>query len=281
MKVSKFILFLIVSTSVIGQDNKEFLNNWKSYPVPTDPDVFYNYAQDENDWLVYLENNEIKVDEIQNKWEDLRVNPPFKIRQSKKNNTINISAPLTGVIDVIEVQDGYLIGFNRGEWGGELYWFSKNGKKRYKISGHQIEKFIERDNKIYAIEGLAHITMSYGSVIEIRRVMTRWFAKKILKLPSAPCAVQSDSKDNFIIMTTLGFLSMDRQAKVDTLSMHIDTLGMNNEYYQYYPFEARGLLGMLYPNSMVIQNDVVYVGMRKGVYKFDLTTRKEEWLLPE
>ena len=51
----------------------------------------------------------------------------------------------------------------------------------------------------------------------------------------------------------------------------------NNIYY----VGSRGFWGHLYPTSMVIQNDVVYVGMRKGVYKFDLATRKEEWLLPE
>jgi hypothetical protein len=38
----------------------------------------------------------------------------------------------------LEVPDGWLVGFNRGEWGGALYWFSSDGNKRYKISDHPI-----------------------------------------------------------------------------------------------------------------------------------------------
>ena len=194
---------------------------------------------------------------------------------------VNIGAPLAGLIDLVKVQDGYLIGFNRGEWGGELYWFSKNGKKRYEISGHQIVKFIERDNKIYAIAGLAHLWRSNGSVIEIEKKKKKWVAKDFLELPAAPYAIEHDNKNNFVIITSSGLFSIDRKANIDTLSVNIDTLGMNNVHYIQLPFGTRGFWGLLYPTSMVIHNDVVYVGMRKGVYKFDLITRKEEWLLPE
>ena len=165
MKILKVLLFLMFSAPITGQNEVDFLKNWKSHPVPTDRDTISKYNRSKNDWVVYLDNNEIMVDDIRNKWDELRVKPPFEIRQSN-SKMINISAPLAGLIDVVKVQDGYLIGFNRGEWGGELYWFSKNGKRRYEISGHQIVKFIERDNKIYAIAGLAHLTMSKGSVIE-------------------------------------------------------------------------------------------------------------------
>jgi len=51
-------------------------------------------------------------------------------------------------IDVLEVEDGYLVGFHGGEFGGDLYWFSKNGQKKYKISGDNIVQFIKRDSKI-------------------------------------------------------------------------------------------------------------------------------------
>jgi len=57
--------------------------------------------------------------------------------------------------------------------------------------------------------------------------------------------------------------SIDRDANIDTLVK----AGMWGDY--------------LYSSSMVIQNDVVYIGMRKGVYKFDFATKKDGWLLPE
>ena len=269
------LMFFLISSSTFGQENHIFLKNWKSYPVPTDEDTILNYRYAQNDWIVYFDGDEIRVDDIRNV--DTRAKLPFDVFQSNSKR-INITDPLAGKVDVVKVKNGYLIGFNRGEWGGELYWFSKNGKKRYEISGHQIVQFIKRDNKIYAIEGLAYL--SIGSIIEIEKKMRKWVAKEFLKLPTAPEAIQLDSKGNFIVVTfgtswslgkrgktvinaTPGLFSIDREANVNTLVKN----GIWGDY--------------LYPSSMVIQNDVVYIGMRKGIYKFDLATKKDEWLLPE
>jgi len=278
MKTISIITLLMISFSTFGQENLTFLKNWKSYPVPTNEDTIYKYSFAQNDWFVYLDGDEIRVDDVKNYRRNPRAKLPFEIRQSN-SNVINISAPLAGLIDVFEVEDGYLVGFNRGEWGGELYWFSKDGKKRYEISRHQIVQFIKRDNKIYAIEGLAHLGTK-GSIIEIEKQKRKWVAKEFLKLSTAPEAIQLDSKENFIVVTfgtdwsfdeggnviinaSPGLFSIDREADVDTLVK----VGIWGDY--------------LYPSSMVIQNDVVYIGMRKGVYKFDLATKREEWLLPE
>jgi len=273
----------MISLSSSGQENFTFLKNWKNYPVPTTDEVKNNmqeYNHSKNDWVVYLDEDEIRVDDVRNYKRNPRAKLPFIIKQSN-SNIINISAPLAGLIDAVEVEDGYLVGFNRGEWGGELYWFSKNGKKKYEISGHQIVQFIERDNKIYAIEGLAHLGLTGGSIIEIKKQNRRWGAKEFLKLPTTPQAIKLDSKGNFIVVTfgtnwsfgkegngviinaTPGLFSIDRDANIDTLVKD----GMWADY--------------LYPSSMVIQNDIVYIGMRKGIYRFDLSEKKDEWLLPE
>ena len=39
------------------------------------------------------------------------------------------------------VDDGWLVGFNKGEFGAALYWFSADGKQNYKISDHQVWEF--------------------------------------------------------------------------------------------------------------------------------------------
>ena len=277
MKAISILTFLMISLPIFGQENLTFLKNWKSYPVPTDEDTLYQYSWSPNNWIVYSDKDDVRVDEILIKKPEDKL--PFKISQSNGNIT-NIAAPLCGLSDVEEVDDGYLTGFNRGEYGGELYWFSKDGKKRYEVSGHQIVQFIKRDDKIYAIAGLAHLTTSKGSIIEIEKKKKKWVATEYLKLPTTPVAIQLDSKGNFIVVTdginwsfnkagmcvinaTPGLFSIDRDANIDTLVK----AGMWGDY--------------LYPSSMVIQNGVVYIGMRKGVYKFDLTTKKDEWLLPE
>lgn len=273
MRVICVLITLIMSFSAYGQDDMSFLKKWKSYPVPTNKDTLHSYNWSMNDWFVYVENGDLKVVKRQVYCEKPESKLPFKIKQSN-SNLINISAPLAGLIDALRVNDGYLVGFNRGEWGGELYWFSKKGRKKYEISKHQIVQFIKRDNKIYAIQGLSHLTRTRGSIIEIKKKRGKWVAEQYVSL-SAPDAVQLDSKGNFIVVTSgtsLGYtptsnnaselLSIDKKAKTETLVKDAMWWG-------------------LYPSSMVIQNDVVYIGMRKGVYKFNLVTKKDEWLLPE
>jgi len=283
MNIFKILLLLIFSVSVYGQTDKGFLKNWNTYPIPENI-MGYNSAK--NDWIVYLDKNEIRVVDDRS----------YTYKQNLTNKKLPFKIEQKGPSDAIKVKDGYLVGFNRGEWGGGLCWFSKNGKKKDEIFDSMfsspVVQFIERDNIIYAITGLAHLGMSFGNIIKIEKKEKKWIAEEFLKLPDAPCAIQLDSKDNMLVFTSSGLYSIDKEANFDTLAVKFrrpvipiievelpdDTLRVMQKPLETYP---KWLWGFLYPTSMVIQNDVVYVGMRGGVYKFDLTTRKEEWLLPE
>jgi hypothetical protein len=55
------------------------------------------------------------------------------------------------------VDDGWLVGFNQGEFGAALYWFSRDGKHSYKISDHQVVDFFSLQDDVYAFEGLARL----------------------------------------------------------------------------------------------------------------------------
>jgi hypothetical protein len=89
------------------------------------------------------------------------------------------------------VEDGWLIGFNHGEFGGALYWFSDEGSTNYRVSDHRIVDLFTVDGTVYAIEGLAHLNESRGSLIAIRKSNgdLRWTAEIASILPSAPYAV--------------------------------------------------------------------------------------------
>ncbi len=273
MKTFTILISLLVSTFTFGQDNFTYLKNWKTYPVPTNKDTIMMHSASDNHWFIYADQDEIKVEDIKTYNKKPSVELPFKIKQSNSKR-VNLSGPLAGLIDVCIVDNGYLVGFNRGEWGGELYWFSKDGSDRYEISGHQIVQFIERDNKIYAIEG----SFLYGSIIEIIKKEGKWIAQELFKL-AAPKAIQLDSRGNLIIITsgntvekekgdefikpvTSKLFSVDRKFNIDTLV-------------------KVGIWSFMYVTSMIIKDDIVYVGMRKGVYKYDLELKKDEWLLPD
>lgn len=281
--IISILAILMISLLTFGQEKLTFLKNWNIYPIP---EKILEYNSAKNNWIVYLDKNEIRIID----------NFSYIYKQNLSNKKLPFKIEQPGLIDVIQVSDGYLVGFNRGEWGGSLYWYSKNGKKKIKIGGSVFStspiQFIKRDNLIYAITGLSHMSMSYGDIIKIEKKQKQWIVEEYVKLPDAPCAIQLDSKDNMLVFTSSGLYSIDKEANLDTLAIKLrrpiipiieielpnDTLRIRGKPLEYYP---KWLWGFLYPTSMVIQNDMVYVGMRGGVYKFDLITKKEEWLLPE
>ena len=118
------------------------------------------------------------------------------------------------------------------------------------------------NNKIYGIEGLAHMFSSRGSILEIDKLVGKWVTNDYLKLPTAPNACRLDSKNNLIVVTSSSLLSIDSNKIIKIIIKK----GIWDPY--------------LYPRSMVIQNDIVFIGMRKGVFKFNLLTNQEQWLLP-
>ena len=231
------------------------IDKWTAYDVPINKDTLskYNHAQD--DWTVFLKGNNIYATNSRNKTSDTL---PFKIIPTKKEKN-----KIAGSRSVIKVNNGYLVGFYRGEWGGNLYWFSQDGKNKYEISDHVIVQFIKRDNKFYAIEGVGHLGIPDGSIIEIKEVNKKWIAVEHLKLPSAPDGIDLAQNNNFVIITSKSLLTVDTNFKIDTL------------------IEKGFWWPALYPTSLVIKDNIAYVGMRKGIFKYDLTTNKREWLMIE
>ena len=173
--------------------------------------------------------------------------------------------PFHGTVVAQRVIDGWLISFEEGENGGALYWFGLDGKSNYKISGHQIVAFVPRGDQVYAIEGLAHIVISEGSVIHIDRDVStgRWKTETLRTLPQAPFTVTSESDGNMLIALSDSLVRVTLKGELETL---LDNM----------PWDG------LYPNSSVLSahGDRLYIGMRAYVADVDLITRKFRFLAP-
>ncbi|TWI97178.1 hypothetical protein JN11_03638 [Mucilaginibacter frigoritolerans] len=256
MKLNLLIIFtLLTLQNCLKQSDKKLIVNWYKYPIPTNPDTIKKYNFSPNEWHVYKKNDSAYV--VDEKGSP-PIQLPFKVKVKKADRSVFLGRP-----SIMKVDDGYLVGFYRGEWGGALYWVSKDGKKYYKISDHEIVQFINKDGKLYAIEGLAHLNMSEGSIIKIYKSNNVWMVKDYLKLSTAPEAVAIDDHNNFIIITSKSLLKVDNNAKTSTL--------INKGIWWY---------AALNTNSLIIKNNIVYAGMRAGVCEYDLNAEKEYWLLP-
>lgn len=250
--MSKYFLIIIscfICTACCAQDDTTLLANWKNYPVPGTIEPLVAGKPCPTEWTVFFRNDTIRVIATKNyKPSEL----PFKITLQDDLFSSN------GNISFLKVDDGYLVGFNNGEFGGNLFWFSPNGKKHYNImSGGQIVQIIERNSKIYAIQGF----QSFGSIINIQKENNVWVAKQHLDLPDGPEIVALDSQQDFIIIASTSMLKVNKTMNICKL---IDTAIWSHRANA---------------NSIIIKNNIVYVGLFGGVFQYDLNTDKQYWLL--
>ena len=206
-------------------------------------------------WRVYLESGRPRAKLIGDPNDNSSDQAPFDAKADE----------FRGASRFERVDDGWLVGFNHGEFGAALYWFDQDGKHYYKISNHQVVAFFTLSDGIYAIEGLAHMGISCGSVIHIIRPTTaeHWQAAGIVRLPFAPLTVAVRGDGMMLIVLTDSLVSVGGDHQVHTLISEA-------------PWEG------LYPASSILlpDEDRLYIGMRQFVGEVDLATNTLRMLLP-
>lgn len=251
--LASFIIFIFLGVA-IAENYPDDISEWIAVTPPTEPTSSMAANWSTHEWRVVLENGVVyarqrNIEEVSGE------KPDFEIPASKEMN---------GERHYMLVPDGWLVGFNAGEWGGSLWWFSATGKDNYKISDDQIVSFLKRDGEIMAIEGLAHLSISKGSIIKVEKEKDtgKYVSLRILNLNAAPEAAILDADNSVIVVTTSGLF----KASGDKLTKIVD-----------------GFWSMLYPNSIVVDAQRnVYIGMRQGVAKISLSdsNQKIDWLVP-
>ncbi len=164
-----FNLFLLLCQPIQAGNIKEYnkdVEHWIEIVSPqrreVTPDfIIWSSAANlsKHEWVVFREGKNVKVTLKDKNYKSHKVKPPFPL-DSKSKGLWDVNA-------FIPTDDGWLMSYNRGEFGAALWWFSKNGVKAVKILEHHINQFIELNDKIYAIEGLSHGGLSNGSIIRV------------------------------------------------------------------------------------------------------------------
>jgi HEAT repeat protein len=85
----------------------------------------------------------------------------------------------------LQVDGGWLLGADRGEWGGELVFRSAQGAQT--ILSDNIQHLRRLGSRVIALGGLAHLTGNRGLIYELVRDQGgRWSARPWRVLPGAP-----------------------------------------------------------------------------------------------
>lgn len=154
----------------------------------------------------------------------------------------------------LKIDDGWIIGFDRGEWSGFLYWFSENGQKHQRIINRNIVSLHLIDNEIFAFEGLLHMQDNGGSFFKVKKENSKWITEEVLKLKESPLAVSKYNEKDFLVATNTSFIQIMKS---------------KNEY-KIKPIIENGFWSYgVYPYSILTDKSDIYIGMRAGILKIN------------
>jgi hypothetical protein len=235
------------------------LSRWIITRAPNeDSDRWIAARSVDNQWAVFLRAGHPAARSLK-EVEDDRGKLPFGIKPGRAEEG------LAGDIYATQVANGWIVGFDAGEFGSGLWWFSSDGKSRYRISNEQVHGFVRTSGGLLALEGLSHMANDRGQIIQVTRGANgRWKSGQFVDLGSCPKAATCEKDGSLIVVTTKRLVRVKLNKQMVVL--------VDKTFWR-----------KLYPNSVIIdETGCVYVGMRGCVAKVTPTGRGHtiSWLVP-
>ena len=140
------------------------------------------------------------------------------------------------------------------------------GQSHYKISNHQVVAFFPSSDAVLAIEGLAHLALSYGSIVRLTKD-PQWQAENLTLLPEAPKAGVQFRDGTLLLVLSDSIAKYYRKGDRERLIF----------------LEKDGGWAGLYPNSVVLTDDETraYIGMRQFVAEYDFKRGTLHFFVPD
>jgi len=169
---------------------------------------------------------------------------------------------MSGQRSALKIPNGWLLGFDGGEFGGGLWWSNEDGSQSNRILNENVKGILATSNGVLVLVGLAHIDLDVGKVFIIPDSAKPEGIRPLVSLDGAPEAFVIESPTTVLVATTHGVSRIGSSDNVEVL--------------------AHAPFSLLYPNSMVVTADkAIYVGMRLFVVRFlpGASGYREQWLV--
>jgi len=183
----------------------------------------------------------------------------FRFNVKNNNGKLIIGDGSRKIKSELKIENGTLIGFDGGEWGGKLIYkpFDNKKKEITVIEKGNIKHLYQLDNKVYFIVGIAHLGLSEGAIFELKNENNKFTYEKVIELDDAPETFDI-YKNKLYIASQNNFYVIDRLKKKIIFK---NTLWNN-----------------LYPNSIAIFNERnIFLGIRSGIVKLNLIEPKIQY----
>ncbi len=110
----------------------------------------------------------------------------------------------------LRVSDGWIVSFDRGEFGGSLWWFSPEGEGHERIGERlNVEELLIVDGRPHVVTSLRHLGISEGAVLRLEQVEGAWTLAEVAVLPLGPHAVVPGTSHELLLVDRVGLLQVD------------------------------------------------------------------------
>lgn len=160
-----------------------------------------------------------------------------------RDDLVSISVRMRGDRDEekmrgVEVEDGYLVGSDRGEWGGETAYVDRAGKARILVPVNT-EAIYKTRAGIVAVTGGAQMTFNSGCLFRISKTVDGdWSASKWRVLPGAPRFSRLLKDGNLFVSCHGGMVLIAPDGRMRQLTRQESGLKTQSPISQLEPAEA-------------------------------------------
>ena len=123
-------------------------------------------------------------------------------------------------IGSVKYGEGWLIGFDRGEFGGGLWWRSGRGGQVRRLSTENVRDFLRVDGKLLVLSGLDHQGRNYGHIFQVITADSEQVGlRMVADIGVAPDAVHVD-RGSLLVATYAGVARVSLGGAVEWLSRY-------------------------------------------------------------
>lgn len=190
--------------------------------------------------------------------------PPDKqAQQVPLPKTLKLSKEMIGRRSLIRTADGWLIGFDAGEFGGGLWWFNNEGDESKELLSENVHAIYRNSHGVFVLVGLAHLSLNSGKIYQFTETDEELKVKQVADLGGSPEASTVDSEGRFVVATPRSVVAVDFAGKVLELYKSGEDL--------------------TYPTSVLVDaNGDIFVGMRFFALRLVPTNNssyRPQWLM--
>ena len=260
---TSILLFLVaLATAACAQKTgAEFGSNppngWIHAPSRERNDGLWQCAAYGGSWVVSNDGGSIALRRFDPRGEKQEPIPP----------NVSLSKKMIGRRTFKPTSRGWLAGFDAGEFGGGLWWFSRDGSQNIELLSENVHAIYQIKTSILILTGLSHMGLNFGRIYKFNDdTVDKPTVTSVAILGGAPEASAVDSGGNNMVIAT-----PDRVLRVD-INGKVNEMYKSGEH-------------LTYPRSVAVDTSGnIYVAMRFFVLRLipqQGSGYTAEWLMPE